>query len=101
MDDNISKNGILISSLPFLENSTSARENHNYIDKMRVTTLVNILASIAAIGVRSENLQRRDCPANNCAREITGTDAHITPDPTVRLADCSSYMTATLIPPAA
>ncbi|EPE25823.1 hypothetical protein GLAREA_01735 [Glarea lozoyensis ATCC 20868] len=61
-------------------------------------TIVLPFGAFAAIG--TNNLQRRNCHANNCARQITGTGAHITPDLTARLADCSSYMTAVLNPSA-
>ncbi|KAG9237995.1 hypothetical protein BJ875DRAFT_540005 [Amylocarpus encephaloides] len=47
-------------------------------------------------GALSDVLEPRNCHANNCAREITGTGAHITPDLTSRLADCSSYMASTV-----
>jgi hypothetical protein len=66
---------------------------------MRVYSATALALSVL-VTVRANSLQRRQCHANNCAREITGTDAHITPDLTSRLADCSSYMTAVVVPPA-
>ncbi|KAK3374623.1 hypothetical protein B0H63DRAFT_480600 [Podospora didyma] len=42
-----------------------------------------------------QKLERRGCTANNCARDITGTNPGLSPI-TLRRADCSSYMLRTV-----
>ncbi|KAG9256185.1 uncharacterized protein F5Z01DRAFT_672180 [Emericellopsis atlantica] len=44
-------------------------------------------------------VEKRGCNANNCARQVTGTRAGLTPIES-RKADCSSFMTATVMPDA-
>ncbi|KAK6543520.1 hypothetical protein TWF694_000266 [Orbilia ellipsospora] len=43
-------------------------------------------------------LEPRMCPADNCARAVTGTRSGKVPDVTSRMADCSSFMRTTVQP---
>merc|ERR1712000_116056 len=62
--------------------------------KMKAAVVLSFVAAAMA-GL----VEKRGCNANNCARQVTGTRAGLTPIES-RKADCSSFMTATVIPDA-
>lgn len=57
-----------------------------------------VLSFVAAAMAGLVERQGR-CGGDNCARQVTGTRAGLTPIES-RKADCSSFMTATVIPDA-
>lgn len=61
---------------------------------MKATIVLSFVAAAMA-GM----IEKRECHADNCARQVTGTRPGLTPIES-RQADCSSFMTATVIPDA-
>ncbi|KFH48550.1 hypothetical protein ACRE_006930 [Hapsidospora chrysogenum ATCC 11550] len=55
-----------------------------------------IFLSFAAT-VMASVLNKRQCHADNCARQVTGTRPGLSPIES-RRADCSSFMTSTVVP---
>lgn len=59
---------------------------------------IMILSGLAAKTVYAGVFERAVCNANNCLRQVSGTDPGIKPARTSRLADCSSFQKVTVTP---
>lgn len=61
---------------------------------MKAAVILSLVAAASA-GL----VERGHCGGDNCARQVTGTRAGLTPISS-RQADCSSFMVATVVPEA-
>jgi serine protease inhibitor len=61
---------------------------------MKAAVILSFAAAALAAG-----FEKRACHADNCARQVTGTRPGLLPI-TSRQSDCSSFMTAVVIPDA-
>ncbi len=85
-----------LTGYPHFHTSLSFHRKHSRAVTMKFTSL--ILSGLAAKSAYAGVFQRAACNANNCLREVSGTDPGVKPARTQRISDCSSFMAVTVTP---